>query len=134
MRSLKIGKSDAKLYSWTPVQPNFCPSHPRRRSCVLAKANRAGGKVSTREETASGEASQEGAGAPVPRQEEALDVLVADAVAESLSLLEWPAISRQLASFCYTAMNAERFLQEGAPMGSTQVLDPEQMSPCFTVP
>jgi hypothetical protein len=44
-----------------------------------------------------------------------------DAISQSRELLEWPALSRQVACFCSVAITAERFLESGVPLGATQV-------------
>lgn len=49
------------------------------------------------------------------------DIEEQNAITQSLSLLEWPALSRQVACFCSTAITAERFLEQGLPLGQTQV-------------
>ncbi len=56
-----------------------------------------------------------GGAPPVPALDEQ------DAISQSLSLLEWPALSRQVACFCSTAISAERFIEDGLPLGQTQV-------------
>lgn len=43
---------------------------------------------------------------------------------ESMQLLDWPALCRQVAAFAATPMAAEMLLQEGLPLGSTQVSHP----------
>lgn len=40
---------------------------------------------------------------------------------ESLQLLDWPAVCRQIACFSSTPMAADRLLQSGLPMGNTKV-------------
>lgn len=40
---------------------------------------------------------------------------------ESLQLLDWPELCRQVASFTATCMAAEGILEEGLPIGDSQV-------------
>ena len=45
-----------------------------------------------------------------------------DVQQESLQLLDWPALCRQVAAFAATPMAAEQLLQGGLPIGGSQVL------------